>query len=429
MITVLAIGCGDRTTTYLNIGVHDLGKMKVVAAVDPNPERLRYMQEHYDLPAEKCYKSIHDVLPQGRIADCVINGTMDQYHMETAIPFLEQGYDMLLEKPLTNNKSELLQLQDTARKSGASLTVCHVLRYTPFYHKVKELILEGKLGEIMTIETSERVGAFHSSVSYIRGKWNQEATCGSSLLLAKCCHDIDLLCWLNNTTVPVSVSSQGGRNYFIPEKAPAHAGTRCLVDCPKEVRKKCFYDAQNMYIDHCMLPQYPWQCTGKNPEDVTMEERIESLKTYNPHGLCIYKAGGDLVDHQTVSVQFKNGSTALHTMTLGAMRPGRNIWIQGTRGELEGFFEDGIIKYRTYDPSRTWFSEECYDVNAEIAQSGAHMGGDAGLIRDFCARMEGCAPSISTTDISDSINGHLLCYAADKARNESSIESLTLPEK
>ena len=160
-----------------------------------------------------------------------------------------------------------------------------------------------------------------------------------------------------------------------------------------------------------------------------MEERIASLKTYNPHGLCIYKAGGDLVDHQNVAVTFANGSTALHTMTLGAMRPGRNIWIQGTRGEIEGFFEDGIIKYRTYDPSHTWFTEETYDVNAEIAQNGNHLGGDAGLVRDFCARMEGATPSISTTDISDSIHGHLLCYAADKALREHSIVPLHLEKQ
>lgn len=429
MITVVAVGCGDRTTTYLEVGVHVLGKMKVVAAVDPNPERLKYMQTQFDVPAQSCYHDMHEVLSQGRIADCVINGTMDQYHLQTALPFLEQGYDMLLEKPLVNNEKDLLLLRDTAAKSGSSLTVCHVLRYTPFYRKIKDLILAGKIGEIMHIETSERVGAFHSSVSYIRGKWNRESECGSSLLLAKCCHDIDLLCWLNNTSVPATVTSQGGRNYFIPEKAPAKAGTRCLVDCPAEVRANCFYDAQNMYLDHCMLPQYPWQCTGKNYEDVSMEERTESLKTYNPHGLCIYKAGGDLVDHQTVAVTFANGSTALHTMTLGAMRPGRSIWIQGTRGEIEGFFEDGIIKYRTYDPSRTWFSEESFDVNADIAKTGAHMGGDAGLVRDFCARMEGAEPSVSTTDISDSINGHLLCYAADKALREHSTEPLHLESR
>lgn len=424
MLTVIVIGCGDRAATYCEAAVHLLKKLKVVAAIDPDPVRLAYMQEHFDVPAERCYRDMQDVLKQGRIADCVIDATMDQYHLQTALPFLEQGYDMLLEKPLVNNAHDLLLLRDTAEKSGSSLTVCHVLRYTPFYRRIKQMILDGKIGKIVNIQTSERVGAFHSSVSYLRGKWNRESECGSSLLLAKCCHDIDLLCWLNNTTVPTLVSSQGGRSYFLPEKAPAGAGTRCLVDCPEEVRKACIYDAYNMYIENSLLQQYPWQCTGKNPEEVSKEERIESLKTYNPHGLCIYKAGGDLVDHQNVAITFADGSTALHSMLLGAMRAGRSIWIQGTRGELEGWLESGTLHYRTYDPNTAGYQEQTFHIDEESGGVGSHMGGDVGLMRDFCARMEGAAPSVSTTDIADSINSHLVCYAADRAMRENSVQTL-----
>lgn len=151
-------------------------------------------------------------------------------------------------KPLVNSERDFLLLRDTAKKSGSRLTVCHLLRYTPFYRRIKQMILNGRLGEIMNIQTSERVGTFHSSVSYLRGKWNRESECGSSLLLAKCYHDIDLLCWLNNTIVPTLVASQGGRSYFIPEKAPAGAGTRCLVDCPVSVRESCMLEKQ-VYAD------------------------------------------------------------------------------------------------------------------------------------------------------------------------------------
>ena len=80
---------------------------------------------------------------------------------------------------------------------------------------------------------------------------------------------------MNNSTVPVRVSSMGGRDYFIEEKAPKGSGTRCLVDCPKEIRERCIYDVQNMYLDNCQIPQYPWQCTGKNWQDVTEEEKID----------------------------------------------------------------------------------------------------------------------------------------------------------
>ena len=153
---------------------------------------------------------------------------------------------------------------------------------------------------------------------------------------------------------------------------------------------------------------------------------MESLKTYNPHGLCIYKAGGDLADHQNVGITFTDGSTAQHTVLLGAMRPGRSIWIQGTRGELEGWFESGTLVYRVYDPATALYQEETIHINNESGSTGAHMDGDVGLMRDFCARMEGAAPSISTTDIDDSINGHLVCYAADRAVRENTVLPLQL---
>lgn len=424
-ISVVVVGCGDRSTTYLKEGVLNFKEMEIVAAIDPNPERLRYMQEVFQITPEQCYTHMDQVLSQGKIADCAIVGTMDQYHLETSLPFLEQGYDMLLEKPVVNNKEDLLKIRDTAKKSGSRLMICHVLRYAPFYKKIKELIMEGAVGEVMNIQTSERVGAFHSSVSYIRGKWNSTKECNSSFLLAKCCHDIDLLCWLNNGTTPVNVSSMGGRNYFIEEKAPKGSGNRCLVDCPKQIREKCIYDAQNMYLDNCQIPQYPWQCTGKNWQDVTEEEKIESLKTYNPHGQCIYKAGGDIVDHQNVMVEFENGSTAVHTLNLGSMRPGRSIWIQGTEGEIEGWVNDDYVMLRKYDRKTSCYLEEKVMIDNEAGIVDAHFGGDRGLVREFCNMMLGKKASVSRTIIDDSIVGHLLCYAADEAMEKGIVVEIT----
>lgn len=418
-IKVVVVGCGDRATVYCEEGVNNLRRMEIIAAVDPDPERLRYMKEHFGLSDNMLYSDISSVLKRGKIGDCVINGTMDKLHLETAIPFLEQGYDMLLEKPIVNNKEGLLKIEKTAEENGCKLLTCHVLRFTDYYRKVKSIIDSGEIGKVMNISTSERVGAFHSSVSYIRGKWNSEEICGSSLLLAKCCHDIDLLCWFNNNTVPVSVQSDGGRDFFTRENAPENAGTRCLVDCPNEVRENCVYDVKSMYLDNCLLPWYPWQCTGKNYQDVTYEEKIESLKTYNPHGRCIYKCDEfSIVDHQNVLIHFENGSTASHTVILGAMRPGRSIWVQGTKGELEGFVSDGILTVRKYSKRTSLYTESSINFNETEGETGGHFGGDKGLVADFCDLMEGKEPSISCSSIKDSVNGHLTCYAADRALKE-----------
>lgn len=419
-LKTVMVGCGDRACVYAEEGVHNLGLMEIVAAVDPDEVRLAYVREHFGVKKEMCFRDQRELLELGKVGDCVINGTMDKLHLETSLPFLEQGYNMLLEKPIVNNKADLMKIYQTAKAHGCKLMTCHVLRYAPFYRKIKELILEGELGEIVNIRTDERVGVFHSSVSYIRGKWKSEKECGSSLLLAKCCHDIDLLCWLNAGTEPKQVFSYGGRDFIVPEKAPKGAGTRCLVDCPQEVRRECIYDVQSMYLDNCLLPWYPWQCTGKNYTDVTMEEKIESLKTYNPHGVCAYKAGGDLADHQNVAVKFKNGSTAIHSLMLGCMKAGRSIFITGTRGEIEGDVENGFFYLRKYDKKTSNYTEQRFDFNDKQGETGGHFGGDRGLVLDFCEIMRGAKPSISYTSIENSMIGHLLVYAADESMKEDS---------
>lgn len=417
-LSAVLVGCGDRACVYAEEGVHNLRVLRIVAAVDPDETRLKYVRDRFGVAKEMCFREQSELLKRGKICDCVINGTMDEYHLQTAIPFLEQGYDMLLEKPIVNNKSDLMKIYRTAETHGCKLMTCHVLRYAPFYRKIKELIQNGRLGEVVNIRTEERVGVFHSSVSYIRGKWNSEKNCGSSLLLAKCCHDIDLLCWLNAGTEPSQVFSYGGREFIVPEKAPKGAGTRCLVDCPVEVRQNCIYDVQSMYLDNCLLPWYPWQCIGKNYQEVTVQEKIESLKTYNPHGVCAYKAGGDIVDHQNVMIKYKNGSTAVHSLALGCMKAGRSIFIVGTLGEIEGNVEDGHFFLRKYDKITSTYTEQKFDFQDKMGETGGHFGGDRGLVADFCGIIQGKSPSISYTSIENSLTGHLLVYAADESMKE-----------
>ncbi|MBP5207817.1 MAG: Gfo/Idh/MocA family oxidoreductase [Clostridia bacterium] len=414
-ISAMVVGCGDRATVYATEGCKNLKNMKITACVDPDISKLEMMKREFGVPADNCFASVEEAAARGKICDCVINGTMDRLHVSTTLPLLELGYDVLLEKPVCNNEKDLLALRDAAEKNGCRLFICHVLRYSPFYRKIKEVILSGEIGNIVHINTYEHVGVFLTSVSFVRGKWSKQSECGSSLLLAKCCHDIDLICWLNNDTTPDTVYSDGGRNFLIPENAPEGSGTRCLVDCPAKIREKCIFDAKPMYLDNCLLPWYPWQCTGRDYREITDEEKESSLKTYNPHGLCAYKCGGDIADHQTVSVRFKNGSYATHSVTLSSFRDGRDIFIAGTEGEIDGRLDDGKITVRHYDRKTSWYNSRVIDVNEDEETAGQHYGGDRGLVKDFVNTVAGGRTSISATTINDSVNGHILVFRADES--------------
>ena len=425
-VKVIIVGNGERASCYCKYALYSPENLQVTAIVDPDKNKLKEGAKLYGVPERHCFESVEKFLEKREEyaieADGVINATMDEYHYRTAIPLLKAGYHMLLEKPVVNNMEQLLDIERTAEENGCLLMVCHVLRYTPFYRGIKEVIERGEIGEIVHIETSENVGIAHASNSYIRGKWNSKEKCGSSMLLAKCCHDLDLLCWLNNKAAPVTVASFGGRNFILAETAPDGAGTRCLVDCPHV--NDCRYSAKSIYVDNDRFPWYSWQCLGKPYEEATREEKTQSLKTFNPHGECALKVQSDLVDHQAVILQFSDGSTATHSMIQGSVRPCRTIRVTGTEGEIEGMIETCVFHVRKYDFANADYTERSVDVRKDIPENDHHAGGDEGIIRDFIRMIRKERPSVSCTKIQDSIYGHLCVYKADKSMDEGRIEEI-----
>ena len=417
-IIIAVVGFGDRSECYTKYVRSHPEEAEVVAVVDPNPVRLSYVQNMFGLKDEVCFSDFDEFVKQGKIADCVINGTMDNLHIKTSLPLLRLGYDMLLEKPITSDKAELLFLEKTAKENNCKVIICHVLRYTPYYKRIKEILLSGEIGEIRHIETAENVGVAHASVAYIRGKWNNSKKCGSSYLLAKCCHDFDLLVWLNDKTTPEKIASFGDRNYFIEKNAPEGSGTRCLTDC--KIEKECPYSARKIHLENDPLPLIVWAGIPKMPEDVTMEEKEKSLKTDNPHGRCIFRTDADLIDEQMTMVMFKNGSTAYHNLFSGTARAGRRIKIYGTKGEIEGFTEDSSFYVRLYNPDNILFTERKEDVTNEIVNDN-HYGGDFGIMQDFLRVERGEKPSFSTSSLEDSVMSHLCVYAADEAMEKDKI--------
>lgn len=421
-ITVAVVGFGNRAEIYSSYALTHKDEMKIVAVVDPNDVRRNYAKRLFSIPEENCFSEYESFVNRGRIADCVINGTMDKMHIETTLPLLPLGYDILLEKPVTNRKEDFIRLVRESKKYGNKIIVCHVLRYTPFYKSIKQDVLAGKIGKIRHIETTENVGIAHASISYIRGKWNNSDICGSSYLLAKCCHDLDLLCWFNSEGVPKEVSSFGNRSFFIEENAPVGAGSRCLTDCKAE--KDCPFSAKKMHLDNNPMPFAVWAGIPKLPDEVSYKEKVESLKTDNPHGRCIFKTDANLVDQQLTMVTFSNGVTAYHSLFSGATRAGRRIKIYGSLGEIEGFTEDNAYALRRYNADNILFTEQTVKITEQIDGDG-HYGGDSRIVADFLRVINGEAPSVSTSDLSVSLYSHLCVYAADESMEQKRVVALT----
>lgn len=411
-ITVMIVGYGDRGHAYTKYALTHPEHMKVVAAVEPDEARREEACRTFSIPRERCFSCLEEALSQGRIADAVINATMDSLHVETALPLLRQGYDMLLEKPVTSVREELLTLKKTADEHGCKLMICHVLRYTPFYRRIKEILLSGEIGKIFFIDTSEMVGVAHASASYIRGKWNKRTECGSSMLLAKCCHDLDLLCWFMSGTTPESVASLGGREFFVPENAPERAGTRCLVDCPLE--RDCMYSCRKLNLENDYFGQYIFAELTKGGKQISQEQKYEYLRDSAPFGECIWKTGADIVDRQALVLRFSDGTVAVHGMVSGVARPGRKVHIVGSKGEIDGFLEDNKFTVRLYRADNCLYTQR-EEVITGVEEGDGHSGGDSRIAEDFANLVAGEPRSVSATVIEDSLNGHFAVYAADES--------------
>ncbi len=414
-VTAIIVGGGHRSMTYADYSLKHPEDLKIVGIADPNKVRCKIAAERYGFSEEFCFETAAELAKKPRFADVIINGTMDHQHFETAVPLLELGYDMLLEKPFAVSIEEMKNLISVIKNHGNKVMICHVLRYASFYKAIKEKILDGTLGDIINIQMSEHVSYHHLSTSYIRGKWANSDICKTSMLLAKSCHDIDIMMWLMSDTKPKTVSSHGSIYQFKPENAPEGAGTRCLVDCPHV--DTCRYSAKKMYLGH---PDR-WECyvwaALEAIKDPTLEIKEKSLEEDNPYGRCIYKCDNNVVDHQSVLVNFENGATGTHNMVGGTALSLRKIHIIGTKAELHGNFEENCFTVeKIVTEAEEGFERETFDTNT-LCREG-HGGGDDALTKDFINFVRTGEQSISCTAIDNSIAGHLTVFLADKSMEE-----------
>lgn len=421
MKTAIIVGAGHRALTYAQLAEVQPERLKIVGVADPNPFRRKMVAERFGLSEDMCFESAEALARRERLADAVINGTMDADHVPTTIPLLEKGYHVLLEKPFAISAEEVKLLEAAVKRTQRHVMICHVLRYAPFYTEIKKRILNGDIGEIISIHTSEHVSYHHIANCFVRGKWRRSDVCKSSMLVQKCCHDLDLLCWFLSGIAPVRLSSLGGRKLFCAEKAPENSGTYCQLDCPLE--KECIYSNGNINLNHLQRwGAYVWTNIEDKAEPTLEDYRKELSRKDNPYAKCVWKLDNNVVDRQNVIIEFANGAVASHDMIGGASCGCRKIHIVGTLGEIEGTMDEFAFKVRRINTAPEHeFDIEYVDLNQDGDTTGAfggHGGGDMRLAEDFISVLEGREPSISCTVLADSVNSHLIAFLADQAMQE-----------
>ena len=398
-LTFAVLGMGSRGAVYSGKQLLFPEEMEVVAIADTDPDRITAANKYLHIPEDRLFHSAEALFAQPKLADVMMITTQDAQHKDHAIRAMELGYDLLLEKPISNKLDGVVQIANTAKRLGRTVIVCHVLRYTPFYREVKRLLDEGVVGKIQSVEAAEWVGHLHYAHSYCRGNWHKTAD-SSPMILAKCSHDMDIIYWLTGAACE-KITSFGSLSHYRKENAPEGAAEHCC-DC----KLNCPWNAQNFYLPR--IPRWPTNIIHPEP---TVETVTEALKT-SDYGRCIYRMDNDVVDHQTVNMELEGGITATFQMNGFAIADTRTLHIVGTEGELMGNFRTKQLWYQR-------FGQERVDVPMEVlgTETKGHGGGDTGLIRDVLHYYLGNEfDSSAITFIDRSVESHIMAFAAEHSR-------------
>lgn len=403
-INVAILGAGDR-------GMYCFGKfaldypnlMKVVAVAEPDKAKRELFASQHNLKADQLFESWDVLLAKPQLGEALINATLDDLHYESTIKALDKGYHVLLEKPISNTPEKILAIAKKANETDQVLQICYELRYTPFFQTIKE-ILDGKnIGELITIEHNEYLIYWHMAHSFVRGNWrdwNETAP----MLLAKTCHDFDILTWLIQSKCK-KISSFGGLNYFKAENAPSGTPDYCIDGCPFE--SGCPYSAMKIYLNNKV--GWPYSVVSTTP---SIESRLQQLKK-GPYGRCVFKCDNNVVDNQVVNMEFENGVRVSFMMNGHSHENTRTVRYSGTQATMRGHFKKQHIEIHDYNTGQT----DSIKLTMKQDLQG-HGGGDERLLKNFVHGVKSGGTQLIRSGIDESIESHLLIFAAEKSRQE-----------
>lgn len=407
-VKAILIGAGLRgAKAYASYALDYPAELQFVAVAEPDDVRREAFAKEHQISEDFCFKNYKEMLEMPKFADCVLVCTQDHQHFEPVIMALSTGYHVLCEKPMSTERKEMLLMEKAAQEAGRALLVCHVLRYSSFFKKIKSLLDEGTIGRLINIRHTENVGFWHFAHSFVRGNWrNDEQSC--PIIMAKCCHDLDILLWLAGSQCS-KIQSFGELAYFRKECAPADAPQRCMDGCSQ--REVCPYYAPRFYLEH-----------PKAVEDhliYAVSEKIDAVNVLEklaegPYGRCVFYCDNNVCDHQIVNIEFQNGVRADFTMSAFSKECFREILLMGTKGQIWGDMEKGkIIVDDFVSGNRT-------EIEVHIT-AGGHSGSDTAMMKEFTELIRNDGQGVRTTDVSVSVDSHLMALAAEESRRKGKV--------
>jgi predicted dehydrogenase len=401
-VKLALIGAGNRGAGIYGRYALDMPhRASFVAVVEPDTAKRNAFASDHGIPPEQCFASISEFFgtPQKDIQGVVI-ATLEDQRLEPLLQSMSRGWAIFVEKPFCVNAEEMIRVHDATKDYENILIVCHQMRLTPVYKTIKSLIDSGDYGEVVCIQHSENLSWHHMAHSFVRGFFKNDRL--TPMLLAKSCHDLDLLVHLTGRRA-VKVASFGSLNYFRKENCPPDAPEFCLDGCPHA--DSCPYDVLKIYFNEETDPAYIRQMGV-----VESKGQLLELMKSNDFGRCVFQCDNNVVDNQVVQLELEGGIHVSFTMCGHNGIERRMTKISMTNGEIEYTGMGPEIRATRFEPHMV------DDITLHI--KGTHGGGDRAIMDNFIDAIVTGDKGNLLTPMRDSLEGHLLVFAAEEARRQ-----------
>jgi predicted dehydrogenase len=362
------IGCGNRTLDLMKPLVAQFKEVEVAGIFDPNPDSIRKGKEAFgsDTPIFDDYQK----LCNQKEIDWVFVGSWNCFHREHVIAAAKAGKHIFCEKPLATTVEDAVAIRDAVEGSDKMFFFGLVLRYSPLYKKVSEVLQSGAIGRIVSMEFNETLNFNHGG--FILSDWRRLKKNSGSHLLEKCCHDIDLAHWFSGS-LPTAVASFGGLSFFKPENK---------------------FHMDRIGVDN---------------------QNRTAYRTWRPLNNDPFTSEKNTIDNQVAILEFANGIRATFHTNCNAGIPERRFYILGEEGGLIGEHYSNKLEVR-----RIGFNEPSSVY--QFAGVNGHGGADQVLVENLAQSMiHGDRPAVTAQNGLSSV---ITCVALDQAMNERQIVNL-----
>ena len=398
-VTAVIIGHGSRGSLYGSFALKMPEEWRIAGVAEPIDYRRERCAADHSLAADRVFTTWEQVFERPRLADVAVITTQDRMHFAPAMAALERGYDLLLEKPIAPSWEECRAIYRKVVERNAIVAVCHVLRYAPYYVQLREVIASGIIGGVVSIQHLEPVQHLHMSHSFVRGPWRRKDE-STPIILAKSCHDLDLLCWWTGRRC-TRVSAFGSLTKFTAANAPAGAPAHCLDGCPAEAT--CPYHAGNVYVHKKTWGTYHIVTPDRSAAGI-----LAALRK-GQYGRCVYHCDNDVPDHMVTNLEFAGGITTAFSLEACTSYGGRRTRVMGTLGDIVG--DEELLEVTLFAGGKA-----VWDVTQAAADLEGHGGGDLRMVRDLVQAVAQRDPALLPTTLQRSMESHQMAFAAEESR-------------